>query len=445
MSRLPIRTRAPIGVGSPAPRTGGGTMLMQLAEWSPTKLKATGATLPLPKGGTVRYPMSTYLPKLRVPHPGWILAGFVAEIVLKEIYTHAMLYLNGLAFSKFCRLVGSDGFGTAPPSSTQPCLTGQGSPIYAMGEIPRIVPGMNPGAYINVMGQSGRAPATGFPRYSSQSYYRVIGAPVGVTRPRPFYAPTRRYFEATVPVAQARFARPGQVPAHVRPWPVWAGPRPWVDPAPTPDAAGVPKARGTVPPWSWAWPGRGLPISRPLPGNPAIPRNPPIGRTREVKFGANTAVGRLFFAIMRAREAVSEFQDFVQVIFRALPKDIQKLYGGNKASVGDMMTAVFEHAGEIDGGLFIRNLIANQIEDEIIGRTYFKLRGELRNIVFGKSMGSLGPVSNPLFEEYAKAVSAFAEAIAKALTGGQDLSHDDERSLDAARRRVAAAWDALTR
>lgn len=441
MSRLPIRSRV-VRPSSQAPTRGGGTMLMQLAEWSPTKLKATTQTLP--KGGTVRIP-TTMLPKLRVPHPGWILAGWVAEKVMKELYTHMMLHLNGLAFSKFCAITGSDGFATAASTSTQPCLTGQGAPPFRMGQIPEVVRGMSAGAYINVLGFQRFTPITGFPRYQSQSYYRVIGAPVGVTVPRPFYAPAPRYMERSVPTIDARFARPGQVSPHVRPWPVWAGPRPWVDPAPTPPAADVPRSRGTVAPWRWAWPGRGLPISRPLPGNPAIPRNPPIGRTREVKFGANTAVGRLFFAIMRAREAVSEFEDFVKVIFRALPKDIQRLYGGNRASLGDMMTAVFEHAGEIDGGLFIRNLIANQIEDEIIGRTWFKLRGELRNAVFGNSMGSLGPVNNPLFQEYALAVSGFAEAVAKLLTGNGDMSHEDERTLREAQKRVAAAWDALTR
>lgn len=414
---------------------------MSLADWQPSTLKATAHTLP--KGGTVRIPTSM-LPKLRVPHPGWLLASWLAEKAARELYVHAMLWLNGLVFTKFCAPVPASGAFLAPESSTLNCLTNQGPYPVELWEIPGIVADRAPGSYVGLLGFQ-RMTSIGTPRYMSQSYYQIVGTAVNGVRVRPFYAPAPRYADRSMSNADARFAKPGQAGQHIRPWPVWASHRPWADPAPTPPAPDVPGKRSSIDSWRWAWAGRGLPVSRPLPSNPAIPRTVPVGRTREVKFGANTAVGQLFFAVMKAREAVSELDDFVDVIFRALPKDLQRLYGGNRATLGDKMTAVFAHAGEIDGGLFIRNLIANQIEDEIIGRTWFKLRAQLRNSVFGNRMGSLGPVNNPLFQRYATAVSDFSQEVAKVLTGARPLTHEEERTFRAAQKRVADAWGALTR
>lgn len=431
MTRLPIRPRS-INNAVRAPASGGGTMLMQIASWAPEKLTTV-------RGGTVRVPVGM-LPKLRVPHPAWMLASWVAEKVLKELYTHAMLHLNGLSFVKFCALVGSDRFITAPPGNSLNCLTNQAQAGYSIGEIPAIVPTMSPGHFVRIMGISGVS-SIGSPRYSVQSDYVVVG---GAAMPRPFYAPAPLYAGRTRPAIDARFARPGHVPVDVRPWPVWAGPKPWTDPVPAPHAPDVPQSAGTAPPWSWAWVGSGVPVSRALPVNPAVPRAVPIGRTTEVKFGASTAAGRLFFALMRAREAVSEMGDFIQVVFRALPKGVQDRYGGSRASLAQQSAAIVKHAGDIDGGLFLRNLIANQIEDEIIGRTWFRMRADIRNAVFGNSMGSLGPVSNPAFQAYARAVAAFADAVAGALTGGPTMSHDGERTLRAADQRVKREWRRLT-
>lgn len=412
---------------------------MDLADWKPAKLRAVATRAPgLPT--KVRVPVSM-LPKLRVPHPAWILAGFVGEIVLREIYTHATLMLNGLSFSHFCRLVGASGYNTYGPTFGAACLTGLGTPANNMSRLISSVPTLAPGAWVEVSGFSGFHPVTFAPQYASQSYYRVIGTTVGGVRPRPYVAPNRRYFEGSVPYLHARYARPGQVPAHVRPWPVWSRPLPVAQPAPTPT---YPEATKELsPPWSWAFqPGRT--ISRPIPGNPAIPRNPPAPNTREVKIGANTRAGQLFFQIMRAREALSEFEDFAEVIFRALPKNIQRLYGGRNAPLHKMLQAIFDNAHEIDGQLFIRNLIANQIEDEIIGRTWFKARAMLRNILFPGSMGSTGPVNNPAFQEYAKAVSGLADLLANEATGLDRNGDEYDRRLADAYKRVRNAWAALT-
>lgn len=108
----------------------------------------------------------------------------------------------------------------------------------------------------------------------------------------------------------------------------------------------------------------------------------------------------------------------------ALPWQTRARYGGANASDHDKLRALFENLEKMDAGLFLKNLIANQIEDEIIGRTWFAGRAKLRNQVFGDTIGSLGPVANEPFKRYAKHVSDLAKGITDGMFGQQDYAYD---------------------
>lgn len=419
---IPMRARAPVFARA-APRSA--VALPGLAGWSPTPLRMRNGVKVL-----------SFLPKLGRLHPGYLIAGILAEVALKELFIRWMLHLNGLVFVRFCGVFPTQfaGFG----ASLSNCLTGQAASSYSMADAMASVPGLAPGTYMHLLGFSKLIGGV-IRRYSSNSIYQVSGVSVAGTRARPFYVPYQRPFVTSV---AATYYPPGRVPFDVKPWPVGKYGNPPIGPQPIPEAPTYPPP--SVAPTRWTWGQVGVPprVENPSRTNP-ITRAPTLPWEREVKIGANTPAAQFFFTLMKAREAVSELQDVIDVIFQSLPKHTQARYGGALASDHQKNLAVFENIEKMDAGLFLQNLLANQIEDEIIGRTWIAGRGKLRNKIFGNMIGSTGPLANEAFKAYAKHVSDLAKGIAQGILGKQGYEY--ERRIDSLLRSTEKALRDLRR
>lgn len=417
MSTLPIRARAPVFSPSSAPSRSVALPGFNAGAWRPAALRS-GA-------GGVR--VLKLVPRLGRINPGWLLAAALSDLALRETTYALTMFLNGLALKQICVPLPTDSF-----SGNSICSTGQARG-EVMGKLPQFVQGLSPGANISFIGFTHYVGGVISPfnwRGRVTQIYQVV-ASGAIPRPRPWYGP--------MPVAPGQVLvwspttthlPPGRVPFDVRPLPVWAGVRGPTAPSPTPDlpADTLRPAPGLGTGIRWTFDGtnnppRVEPITRPIDAR-VLPRP----NETEVKIGANTAAAQAFFAVMRAREQLSEFNDFVGVLFDSLPKHTQARYGGRNASDHQKMVAIAENIGKMDAQKFLHNLIANQIEDEIIGRTWFAGRAKLRNAVFGNRVGSLGEVANPLFKQYAKAVSDLSKGLADAIMGKTGYKAD--RSLE---------------
>lgn len=403
---IPMRQRAPVFSRS-APMRSVAIPMPDMSGWRPTPLR-------MKRGVKVLQ----LIPRLGRLNPGWLIASLIAELVLTEASVRVLLWANGLAFNRFCGLFPTQFFGYGATLSN--CLTSQAA-SNPLRTLPQVVPTLPPGTYLHLLGLSNLIGGV-IPRYSSNSIYVVTGSSYNGVRTRPFYGTSHRPFINSV---AASYAAPGRVPFDVKPWPVGKYGNPPIGPQPIPD-------RPTYPPppvptrWDWAFPG-GLPsTSTPSRTNP-ITRAPSRPWEKEVKIGANTPAAQFFFTLMKAREAVSELQDIVNVMFDSLPKHTQRRYGRNPTD-HEKSVAVWENIEKMDAGLFLKNLVANQIEDEIIGRTWIAGRAKLRNKIFGNMIGSTGPLANGAFKEYAKQVSNLAKGMADGIMGEQD--HAYERRMD---------------
>lgn len=375
----------------------------------------------------------------------WV-GSMIAEWAIDLSNMYLALFLNGLTLTRICD--PQKGMDTWTAGTLTACLTSTGAGLPPRA-LPAYVAGLGPSSTVNIrfLGLNVVTPFNA-KFYKESRDYGLVPHVVLTPRPRPHYSPV-----APIPIAPPRagaLAPPGRVPWSVRPWPVWAG-----NPAGVPGVTsgnGVPgampggrswgvspgipgvSARPDAPAWQWAWDGSGVQTpSRPIPAVRALP----APGTREVKIGANTRAGQLFFGLMKARETVSEVDDFVTSLFRSLPKATQKRYEKN---MGEMLLALYENMDLFDFRLALRNLIANQIEDEIIGRSYMSMRGAARNAVWGNTMGSLGPVNGPGFDDFVTAVSDAASLAADGLMGyenGPEHRIDKQNRKDREERRRA--------
>lgn len=384
------------------------------------------------------------LPRLRILNPGWLLYAWALQQVAREFTWQLAFYMNGLQFIRFCAPVGASGF--IGPANLPNCTTGQAWGGDPLGDLGKKLKGAYAAGYIHIVGQ-GNSLSGGVPRYNSQSIFYWPGlTAVGLQRPyyRSAALPIRVGNNYAPPYASYLRQPPGFVMPQVRPWPVWAGPRPTTGPSPVPQAPDYPD-QGTIagPGTGWDWnPGVSRPIVRPIPANPSIPRTVPRTNVREMKIGANTRAAGLFFSLMKARELVSEWGDLLDVIFKSLPKSTQKAFGGSNASTSRKVQAVLERFGDMDAREFLKNLIANHIEDEIIGRTYMKWRSQARAGIVGNQMGSIGPVANDAFKNYAKYVSNLSNDLADLVMDGVDeVTNTQARNINAKAAKADAAFE----
>lgn len=396
---IPFRARSPVHAPT-APRS---AVAPALGNWQPTPLKMSRGVKVL-----------QFAPRLGRLNPGWLIAGVLADLAIREASYSLMMWLNGLVLKQTCAFLPTDSW-----SGNQLCSTGQGRG-RPMGELYGHVAGLSAGAHVSLLGFTNMSGGINW-RGRVTRIYNVVANKVPNQRPWVGVTPPAGNVWARAPISVAATrSPPGRVPFDVRPWPVGKHGNPPIGPQPVPDSSSVPGIQGMR--WSWASFGRTAQVENIR--SPTAVRDVAKPWEKEVKIGANTAAGQFFFTLMRARENVSELQDFVGVMFDSLPKHTQYRYGGARASEHDQLRAVIENLENIDAGLFLKNLIANQLEDEIIGRTWIAARGKFRNALFGDVIGSTGPLATPAFKNYAKAVSDLSKMLADDLLGKQSYNHD---------------------
>lgn len=371
----------------------------------------TVRTPPLTGWSPVQVGVRGLIPRLRLNPLGLTPTGFafmIGTFLVEEMFDRAILWLSGLRFHKSCSPGFYQRFTTTPGDG---CLIGVGSASgNTMADLARNPPPTT--GYVQILSEPYLAGAGLLRRRTVDQFTAITATDYLGRRPRPWVEP--------LPTRPARpsdtLNRPGDVPTVVPPWPVWVGPRPW--PVPRPTSHPQDEVEPTTRPWRWEWDTtrpQSRPSSRPVTRPVSEVRVVPSTLTKEVKVGANTRAAQMFFQLMRARELVSEIGDMWEVLYASLPKSTRKAYGGNQVSDAQMLRALYDNWDRIDPMLFLENLIANQIEDEIIGRTWIKYRAQLRNIMFDGMMGSTGTVASPSFKEYAKAVSNLARHLAKGM------------------------------
>lgn len=432
MTRLPFRGQtpsfprtAPRPVPSPLP----GFQGKGLAGYVPAPVKRLASTR---LGQAILRPAN-----LRGAHAGLFISSLALEWAVTRANALLILYLNGLTMLRTCSRKGMDTFTIA--ATAGPCLTSTGGGLR-LSQLGAVVAAASPTDVIKMLGVDVITPFLAV-FYIESRTYSIAAIPANASaRPRPFYGPMRFPF---APPRIGSVARPREVPFNVRPWPVWASAVP-VGAGVSGGSSSTNTTLGSGAATSVAHPGRSFDFivrpgaqTRTGRGARAITRAPPAPRTKETKVGANTVAGQMFFALMRAKEVVSEVGDFVEALFRALPRATQKRYAKDMGSMG---LALWENWDRFDFKLAFRNLLANHLEDEIIGRTFFPARAATRNRMFGNRMGSTGPVNNPFFEAYTQRVNAFADATVNPWLGyGTRAEHRLDREARLERDRASAA------
>lgn len=213
--------------------------------------------------------------------------------------------------------------------------------------------------------------------------YEVAPQPVQWPKPRRFRWPRRRRYRPprTQPRTRPRlppgmdpFPRPVRpIPEPITDPPPWPGPQPSPGPAPRP--APGPQPTPAPPPAAATMPGGWQVIVRPRPRTRARlrprrpndrPVRPPPGRgNRETKLGANRAgFGWLTWLFNFATEA----DDYIGSIAKALPCSVQRKLPKD-TNIPQTLAVLMDHWDEIDWNAAMSELLLNQVEDYIIGRT----------------------------------------------------------------------------
>lgn len=97
------------------------------------------------------------------------------------------------------------------------------------------------------------------------------------------------------------------------------------------------------------------------------PARRPRPYPNERKFQGPAGAARLGYVLaVAAFDTVTEVQDFVEALYKALPSDIRADYG-SKPTLPQMVGAIWNNAGELNATEAVSNLLENAVEDFIIG------------------------------------------------------------------------------
>lgn len=114
-------------------------------------------------------------------------------------------------------------------------------------------------------------------------------------------------------------------------------------------------------------------------------RRPPRREEKEKKFsGTSDFVQNFFKKISKGKEAISEIDDFIEQIFEALPKEIQKKV--KRKTPQGMLKEIYDHWDKIDWYKAIDGIVLNWIEDKVVGTALAasdktsRMRGATSNI-----------------------------------------------------------------
>lgn len=140
------------------------------------------------------------------------------------------------------------------------------------------------------------------------------------------------------------------------------GPNPW-SPPPAPDVKDLP-ARGVQRDTTVKFEEDSKPEVN-TETRPVTRKKPPPG-TKEKKFeGSGEGIKKFFRHVSRGKEFLSEVDDFIDVLYDALPKKRQNLKG--RKTPQDKLKKVYDHFDEIDWTEAAKNWVENYIEDKVIG------------------------------------------------------------------------------
>lgn len=134
-----------------------------------------------------------------------------------------------------------------------------------------------------------------------------------------------------------------------------------------PDVVSVPGARPSFPTRDFVT----------LPNGRSYARNGRhhLRRPRKREHERKPTVARVLYGFLNAFGAATEAQDLVDAAWQALPKHLRtkSFHGGNyvRPSFDKRQRDVYNHYREIDLEQFLKNVLANQLEDAFIGRQDF--------------------------------------------------------------------------
>jgi len=110
------------------------------------------------------------------------------------------------------------------------------------------------------------------------------------------------------------------------------------------------------------------------PGAQPHARSQPRGRVKERKVTAKTSLAAQFLALARrALHQLTELDDFVDALWKALPRDV-KWTPGVKKGLKEKMADIYNHFDRLDISKALYNIVENQIEDAVIGRGFRQLQ-----------------------------------------------------------------------
>lgn len=107
---------------------------------------------------------------------------------------------------------------------------------------------------------------------------------------------------------------------------------------------------------------------RPRVSQQTVARKPPKAGEKEKKFqGASEATIRFFRRASKAKEFATELDDFIDSIFEALPKKVQKDLKGRKTPQ-EKIKLIYDNWDKIDWEKAVKNIAYNHFEDKVVGR-----------------------------------------------------------------------------
>lgn len=186
----------------------------------------------------------------------------------------------------------------------------------------------------------------------------------------PGLTPAYEYMPIIAPVAPPRWITP-----HLNPLPLSPQTR---------EAGPVPERKFDVHP-NWRIDvrvrndGRGAVRVKEKPDPNPNARNQP--RRRDEKERKKDVPSRVRAALGRVAAGYSEANDFVESLWKALPAHVRRQYRW-RSGTGPWVRAraVAENFDEIDWDKAIENLISNEIEDRLVGRSLGKIRDHLNSV-----------------------------------------------------------------
>lgn len=110
----------------------------------------------------------------------------------------------------------------------------------------------------------------------------------------------------------------------------------------------------------------------------------------------------LFRKLARSKEAITELDDFIDNIFEALPKSVQKKLKGRKTPQGKLKH-IYDNFDKVDWTEAGKNIAKNHIEDKLMGRALKEANRIAGNLGHKSTLGArdVAKQAGPAFSKIA--------------------------------------------